>query len=106
MSGAVGSFMTSVKFRPSGQVFCAPLHILVSSASGTSCNLLPADTTTARFLTAGNDGNASAVATLKTTAARSQWLQRFTVSIPAHLFARTSKVSAPVPARTSTDLFL
>jgi hypothetical protein len=41
-----------VKLRPSGQVFCAPLHNLVSSAKGTSWSLLPADTTTAMFLAA------------------------------------------------------
>src|SRR5437588_9492109 len=54
ISGDSGSFITKVKFLPSGHVFWTPRQSFVKSASGTSDSLLPADTTTATFLMPAN----------------------------------------------------
>src|SRR4029077_9103920 len=56
ISGKSGFFRTITKLFPSGQAFAEPLQYLTSSASGTSASLLPADVTTAIFLTAGTAG--------------------------------------------------
>src|SRR5207237_2077471 len=54
MSGDSGSLITSVKFLPSGHVFCVPLQSFAKSARETSESLLPAATTTAMFLIPAN----------------------------------------------------
>src|SRR5258708_37057148 len=56
MSEESGSFITSTKFFPSGHALAPPLQYFTSSASETSASLLPAETTTAMFFTAGTTG--------------------------------------------------